>query len=101
MAERRRPGQRSWGALLAGPLLALAACAAILLRDFETGLVPMARLAQEVERAHDRVEQLARERVRLRTSVQRLRSDPAAIEAVAREQLGMVRPGEIVVRWDD
>ncbi len=101
MAERRRPVRRSWAALLAGPLLALAACAAILLRDLETGLVPLARLAEEVERTHDRIEQLDRERARLRTRVRRLRGDPDAIEDVAREQLGMLRPGEIVVRWDD
>jgi len=101
MAERRRRAKRSWVALLAGPLLALAACAAILLLDFETGLLPMARLADEVERSRDRVEQLEGEFARLRRRVQRLRSEPAAVEAVAREQLGMLRPGEIVVRWDD
>ena len=101
MAERRRAGRRSWVALAAGPLLALAACAATLLFDLETGLLPMTRLADEVERTRLRVEQLQQERARLRTGVRRLRGDPAAIEAVAREQLGMVRPGEIVVRWDD
>ena len=101
MAKRRRAGRRSWVGLAAGPLLALAACAAILLLDLETGLLPMARLADEVERTRLRVEQLEGERARLRARVRRLRRDPAAVEAVAREQLGMVRPGEIVVHWDD
>jgi len=86
---------------MAGPLLALAACVAILLLDFETGLLPMARLAEEVERARDRVEQLEGEIAGLSQRVQRLRRDPGAVEAVARERLGMVRPGEIVIRWDD
>jgi cell division protein FtsB len=101
MAERRGARQRAWLKPVAAPLLALLGCAAILLLDLETGLLPLFRLADEVERTRGRVEQLERERARLRSRVQRLRGDPAALEAVAREQLGMVRPGELVVRWDD
>jgi len=44
-------------------------------------------------------EDLARvrdENARLRAEVQRLRSDPAAIEELARRDLGLVRPGEKV-----
>ena len=33
----------------------------------------------------------------LREDVHRLASDPAAIEAVARQELGLARPGEILV----
>jgi cell division protein FtsB len=37
-----------------------------------------------------------RENVRLRDDIRRLREDPAAIESVAREQLGLIRDGEVV-----
>lgn len=39
---------------------------------------------------------LHRENVRLREEARRLKDDPAAIEAVAREELGLIRPGEIL-----
>ncbi len=99
MASRKRG--LSVRKLALGPLLALAACAAILVTDFETGLIPLLELSEEVARVGESVDDLARERDELSRHVRRLRSDPLAIEAAAREQLGMVRPGEIVVRWRD
>jgi cell division protein FtsB len=41
------------------------------------------------------------ENARLRDEIRRLRSDPATIEAVARQELGLARPGEIVVTIRD
>ena len=40
---------------------------------------------------------LASRNARLSAEIQRLRSDDAAIERAAREELGFVRPGEIVI----
>jgi len=37
-----------------------------------------------------------RENDRLREDIRRLREDPAAIESVAREQLGLIRDGEVL-----
>jgi cell division protein FtsB len=37
-----------------------------------------------------------RENERLRDDIRRLREDPSAIEAVAREQLGLIRNGEVL-----
>jgi cell division protein FtsB len=55
-------------------------------------------------RARDQVSTLSREisalraeNARLKVRAQALRSDPAAIETVARQTLGLARPGEIVV----
>ncbi len=45
------------------------------------------RLQQELARARER-------NARLREAVRRLREDPAAVEALARGELGMLRPGE-------
>lgn len=87
--------------LAIGPLLALLACGAILATDLETGLIPLLELSEEVSRARASVDDLAAERDELSGRVRSLRADPRAIEAAAREQLGMVRAGEIVVRWDD
>jgi cell division protein FtsB len=41
---------------------------------------------------------LRAENAALRRRAERLRTDPATIEGVARETLGLVRPGELVVR---
>ena len=55
-------------------------------------------------RARDQVSSLTRdisalraENARLKVRAEALRSDPSAIEAVARQMLGLARPGEIVV----
>jgi cell division protein FtsB len=48
-----------------------------------------------VLRAHNR--DLRAENERLAREAEALRSDPAAIERVARAELGWVRPGEIIV----
>jgi len=54
------------------------------------------------------VERLAEENAALEQSVQRLRrevkalsGDPAALERAAREELGYVKPGEIVYQLDE
>jgi cell division protein FtsB len=49
-------------------------------------------------RAHNR--ELAQENDRLARAAAALRDDPAAIERVARVELGWVKPGEIVVVLD-
>jgi cell division protein FtsB len=45
-----------------------------------------------------RVDSLRIQALRLQAQIDRLKSDPKAIEALARENLGFVRPGEIVLR---
>lgn len=44
-----------------------------------------------------RNEKLRAENERLRGEIESLRDDPAALERAAREELGFVRPGEIVL----
>jgi cell division protein FtsB len=59
----------------------------------------------ELERQVKRVEQenrdLERENARMRREVQALAGDPAALERAAREDLGYVRPGEIILKLDE
>lgn len=86
--------------LLLGPAIALSAAAVVLLADADTGALPLARLQEQVREARAQVADLEGERKRLVVDIQSLRKDPLAVETVARRQLGMVRPGEIVVRWE-
>jgi cell division protein FtsB len=43
------------------------------------------------------IEQTRTEIARLRSRIESLRSDPGALERRAREDLGMVRPGDVVI----
>lgn len=82
------------------PAVGLVLSALILLVDRQTGLVPLLELRSTAEESRAEVLSLSQEREALLASVRQLRSDPFAIEAAARETLGMVRPGEIVIRWE-
>jgi cell division protein FtsB len=48
--------------------------------------------------AADRVAELKRANEKLGREVEQLKSDPRMIEAVARERLGFIRPGEVVIK---
>jgi len=80
----------------AAAIVAGAACA--LFYDADNGLRAVFRLEAELEAADFRLDRLREERAELLLRAERLRSDPFEIETVARESLGMARPGEIVVR---
>jgi cell division protein FtsB len=64
------------------------------------GLRKWRRLAREADRIAADNRDLARENERLRREVRALQGDPAALERAAREDLGYVRPGEIVLKLD-
>lgn len=63
----------------------------------EGGLRRYVRLRQDLHTLNQRNTHLATENARLRREVQQLHDDPAAIERAAREELGLVRPGEVVI----
>ncbi len=58
----------------------------------------MRMAAQKLDQTSTSVETLRNTNLSLRREVERLRSDPRAIEAAARTRLNMVRANEIVVR---
>jgi cell division protein FtsB len=62
----------------------------------DRGLFAMLRARQEYENAAATIAQLRADNARLREQVRRLREDPAAIEEVARRELGLIKPGETV-----
>lgn len=86
--QRRR--QIVWASVVVALVLAVGSFAG------EGGFRRYWRLRQDMRTLHDRNARLSDENQRLRREVQALQDDPAAIERAAREELGFVRPGEIV-----
>jgi cell division protein FtsB len=73
---------------------------AVLVSDERDGLGALLELRVQVAEARSRAEQLEAEERRLAGEIRRLREDEFALEEAARISLGMVRPGEIVVRLE-
>lgn len=67
----------------------------------ENGLVDSLAVRARHGEIVDEVERLRGENERLRELARRLREDPRAIEEVAREELGLIAPGEIVLYIND
>ena len=63
----------------------------------EGGLVAMRRARNTQLRLDQRIVTLRAENDALRDTVRRLQEDPRAIEDIARRELGLIRPGEVVV----
>lgn len=93
-AQAASARQRPWRsvALLAGvgALVALAAGGLKSWRDYEQVRSREARLESEIAGAQERIRALER-------TVDRLTDDPATLDRLAREQLGLVRPDEVVI----
>lgn len=63
----------------------------------EGGFRRYSRLSKEVHDLTAQNREVAARNARLGAEIARLRSDDLAIERAAREELGFVRPGEVVV----
>jgi len=62
-----------------------------------TGYVARREQGRRIQELSGQIEQLKRENQHLTQRIHDLRSDPSAIEEMAREQLHLGRPGEVVV----
>jgi len=60
----------------------------------DKGLLAMMKARQEYRVLEGSLDQARAENARLREQARRLREDPAAIEEIARRELGLVKPGE-------
>jgi cell division protein FtsB len=67
----------------------------------EKGLMDTLRARRAYAAAAQDLTRLKRENAALRDEARRLRNDPETIEAVARGELGLVKPGEILVTIKD
>ena len=63
----------------------------------DNGLVELQRLREKEHAMAQQNELLARENVSLYRSIGRLKSDPAYIESVARNELGMIGKDDVIV----
>jgi cell division protein FtsB len=64
------------------------------------GMPRMRALDKELRGVEAENAELRRDVTRLRTEVKDLRENPAAIERIAREQLGLVRKSEVVFQFE-
>ena len=62
----------------------------------DRGLLAMLRARQAQDQLAATIARERAENARLREEARRLKEDPAAIEEIARRELGLIRPGEKV-----
>ena len=62
----------------------------------ERGLMETLRVRRQHQDLEQAIEKLKADNVRLREDARRLLSDPATIEALARQELGLIKPGEVL-----
>jgi cell division protein FtsB len=62
----------------------------------ERGLTETLRARKQHHELVTSIERLRTENARLREAARRLRSDPSTIEALARQELGLIKPGEML-----
>jgi len=62
----------------------------------ERGLMETLRARKQHQELVGSIERLRTENARLRDEARRLRTDPATIEALARQELGLIKPGEML-----
>jgi cell division protein FtsB len=93
--------RRSWRPYVLAPLIGAAVAVALLCVDGENGVSSLLSLRARTDQLEARLGELQSERNRLLQTVRRLRRDPLVIERLAREKLGMARPGDLVIRLGD
>ena len=65
----------------------------------EQGLPRYRALREELRDLRGSNQQLVHEIASLKREIEALRSDPASVERIARDELGMVGPGELVFQF--
>jgi cell division protein FtsB len=80
-------------------MLSLALVAVPVLVLEPEGLPRLRAMQKELDEVSTENDELKREVAHLRVDVQHLRDDPAAVERIARDELGMVRKSEVVFQF--
>jgi cell division protein FtsB len=86
----------NWPVYLLGALMLLLSLVTVV---GERGVVHLWRLGGEKTRLNEQNYRLQQENEALRQRIHRLRHDNAALEKLAREELAMVKPGDVVYRF--
>jgi len=80
-------------------ILAMAAVGAPVMILAPEGLPRLRALSKELTSVERETTELRQEIQHLRGKVQHLREDPAAVERIARDELGLVRASEVVFQF--
>ena len=89
----------AWLKHYGGTLLGLLLLALVVHDIFGThGYLAMRRTQGEIDKVKANIEQLNKENVQLERQVKELRTDPHKIEKIARDELGLARPGEVIIK---
>jgi cell division protein FtsB len=89
----------SWAARNARSLLMLALVTLCIHDIFGAhGFIAMRRTAREIDAMRDEISKLDDENKTLADQVGALKSDPRMIERIAREEMGLARPGEMIFK---
>jgi cell division protein FtsB len=67
----------------------------------EKGYLANLQARQEFQDVSESVRQLKAENARLKEDARRMQTDPRALEDAAREQLGLIKPGETLITLRD
>lgn len=62
------------------------------------GLLAMRRTQTQIKQLRGEIDRLNQENNQLNKQVQALRTDPKAVERIAREEMGLARPGEMIFK---
>lgn len=62
------------------------------------GFLAMRRTKLEIERVQKDINRLAKENAELSDEVKSLKTDPHKIESIARDELGLAKPGDIIIK---
>jgi len=65
------------------------------------GFIAMRRTQKEIEQIREQIGKLNKDNQLLSSQVNSLKTDPKAIERIAREDMGLARPGEIIYKLPD
>jgi len=62
------------------------------------GYLAMRRTKQDIERVEGEITRLNKENAELSQEVKALKTDPRKIESIARDELGLAKPGEVIIK---
>jgi cell division protein FtsB len=85
-------------------ILALALiCVALVVHEIfgSHGYLALRRQRRDYDALQQKIEELQKENLKLESQIKSLKTDPKAIEKMAREQMGLARPGEIIFTLPD
>jgi cell division protein FtsB len=93
--EKTPPFLRHYGPALLGLLVLV-----LVVHDIfgAHGYLAMRRTQQEIKKVNAGLDQLNKENLQLEQEVKELKTDPHKIEKIARDELGLARPGEVIIK---